>query len=294
MSLGMAFGGSAPLIAAEFTLLHFIPNFEELDKRLAQLFPVLPENDALPLYNPEVYSVLHLFLALVSTAIILVLVALTRMSWAREQQPELPEPKFSARNFLETALDLMINLGEQVFASREKALRYLPLIGSLAIFIFVSNALALFPAMAPPTDAFSITVAPALVVFFLTHWHGLRENGMHHITHLFGPALYTGSKTSPVFFALLLPLLIFHVLFFIIEVISHLARPLSLSLRLMGNMTGDHMVLGVFMGLAAWPLLFPVPILFIGTIVVTVQTVVFCVLSMVYIALAIEHSEEAH
>lgn len=294
MSSGMALGGFAPLLAAEFTLLHFIPNFEDIDKRIAAMFPVLPQNDALPLYNYQVYSVLHLFLALVAIGVIAVLVALTRMSWAKDQQPEIPEGRFSARNVIETILDGMIGLGEQVFGSREKALRYLPLIGTLAIFIFFCNALALFPGMAPPTDAFSITVAPALVVFFYSHYQGLKENGMHHITHLFGPSLYSGPKTVWWFPLILIPMLAFHLLFFIIEVIGHLARPLSLSLRLMGNMTGDHMVLGVFMGLAAWPLLFPVPILFIGTIVVTVQTVVFCVLSMVYIALAIEHAEEAH
>jgi F-type H+-transporting ATPase subunit a len=80
----------------------------------------------------------------------------------------------------------------------------------------------------------------------------------------------------------------------IIEGISHLARPLSLGLRLMGNMTGDHAVLAIFLGLAAFPVLFPIPILMLGTLVCIVQTLVFCLLSMVYIALAIEHSEEAH
>ena len=75
-----------------------------------------------------------------------------------------------------------------------------------------------------------------------------------------------------------------------IELISHLARPLSLSLRLMGNMTGDHKVLAIFLGLAY----FTVPFVILGTLVCVVQTLVFCLLSMVYISLAIEHSEEAH
>ena len=79
-----------------------------------------------------------------------------------------------------------------------------------------------------------------------------------------------------------------------IELISHLARPVSLSLRLMGNMTGDHKVLAIFLGLAAVPLIFPIPVLILGTVVCTVQTLVFCLLSLVYIALAIEHSDEAH
>ena len=71
-----------------------------------------------------------------------------------------------------------------------------------------------------------------------------------------------------------------------IELISHLARPLSLSLRLFGNMFGDHKVFAVFMGLTALPFFYPLPFLALGLLVAVVQTLVFCLLSMVYIGLA--------
>jgi F-type H+-transporting ATPase subunit a len=83
-----------------------------------------------------------------------------------------------------------------------------------------------------------------------------------------------------------------------VELISHLARPLSLSLRLMGNMVSDHKVVGVFFALV--PLLLPVPFLILGTLVAVIQTLVFCLLSMVYINMAVtthehdDHGEDGH
>ena len=73
------------------------------------------------------------------------------------------------------------------------------------------------------------------------------------------------------------------------------ARPLSLSLRLMGNMVSDHKVVSIFFGLV--PLLVPVPFLILGTLVVVIQTLVFCLLSMVYISMAVtthEHEDHGH
>jgi F-type H+-transporting ATPase subunit a len=119
-----------------------------------------------------------------------------------------------------------------------------------------------------------------VVVFLVTHIWGLKENGFHYLAHFLGPKIFG----FPLLFPIMLP----------IELISHFARPVSLGLRLFGNMVGDHQVLGIFLGLAAFPLFFPLPILMLGTIVCVVQTLVFSILSIVYIALAIEHSEEAH
>ncbi len=83
---------------------------------------------------------------------------------------------------------------------------------------------------------------------------------------------------------------------FVIEMISHVVRPITLAIRLMANMTADHMVLGIFVGLFAGMglVLLPVPIVFylMGVLVVTVQTLVFCLLSVIYITLAIQHEEE--
>jgi F-type H+-transporting ATPase subunit a len=91
------------------------------------------------------------------------------------------------------------------------------------------------------------------------------------------------------------PILVLMGLMFCIEIVSHLARPLSLSLRLMGNMFGDHTVVAIFTVIVPMvPVLVPVPVMLLGVFVCFVQTLVFCLLSVIYISLAIEHAEEHH
>ncbi len=257
-----------------FTWFNLIPGYDAFEANTAhQLGQTWIDNEA-------VHSITHLTLSVLATVIIMVFVALTRASWASSENPAVPEGTFSIRNLIETIIDTCLSLSEQVFGDRKHAERFLPLIGTLAIYIFFHNALGLIPGFAPPTDNLNVTLGPAVIVFFATHYFGLKDNGVSYLAHFLGPKL----GGFPWLFPLLLP----------IEIISHLARPMSLSLRLMGNMTGDHAVLGIFLTLAALPILFPVPIILLGTVVVIVQALVFCLLTMVYIALAIEHSEEAH
>ena len=157
------------------------------------------------------------------------------------------------------------------------AKRYFPLIGALAVFIFFSNVLGMIPGFLPPTDVLDTTLALGLVVFVSTHYLGVKEHGLSYFKHFLGPIV--------AWYAL--PLMI---LMLLIETISHMVRPLSLGIRLMGNIMGDHKVLGIFLGFGV--LFLPLPIMVLGSIVAVVQTMVFCLLSMVYIALAIEHAEE--
>ena len=151
---------------------------------------------------------------------------------------------------------------------------FLPLLGTLAFFIFFSNISGQIPGFVPPTSNLNTTAACALIVFFTTHIYGFKANGMKYLKHFLGPVWWL----SP----LMLP----------IEIIGHLARPLSLSMRLFGNIFGDHTVLAVFMLLV--PLIVPLPMLLLGIFVAIVQTFVFMLLSMIYIGGAIEHHEEEH
>ncbi len=262
-------------LASGFTWFELIPGYNSLNASVSHsLGNTFME-------KIPVESITHISLSLLSCAVIMLMVMATRASWAKDgAEKAVPAAGFSPRNFMETILDTCIGLGEQVFGSRKIAERFLPLIGALAVYIFFHNALALVPGLAPATDNLNVTVGPAIVVFFATHYFGIKEQGAHYFAHFLGPKLGGFYWLAP----LLLP----------IELISHLARPLSLSLRLFGNMFGDHAVLAIFLGLAAFPLVFPVPIMLLGTVVVVVQTLVFSLLSIVYIALAIEHSEEAH
>src|SRR5207245_10583291 len=113
------------------------------------------------------------------------------------------------------------------------------------------------------TSTLKTNVALALSVFALTHVFGAVAHGPGCFKHFLGP--------MPVLAPLMLP----------IELVSHVARPVSLSLRLLGNIAADHKVVSAFFFLV--PLLLPVPFLILGVLVAIVQTLVFCLLTMVYI-----------
>jgi F-type H+-transporting ATPase subunit a len=108
-------------------------------------------------------------------------------------------------------------------------------------------------------------------VFFATHIYGVKEHGLAYFKHFLGPSL----PLAP----LMLP----------IELISHFARPLSLAVRLMGNMMADHKVVMSFFALV--PILVPLPFLLLGILICLIQALVFCTLAMVYIGMAMEHEE---
>ena len=154
----------------------------------------------------------------------------------------------------------------------KKGKQFIPLVGTLALFILFSNLLGLIPGFLPPTDNINITAGCAIIVFFSTHYFGVIESGASYFKHFTGPKWWLAPIMLP------------------IEVIGHLARPLSLSLRLFGNITGDHLVLVIFSGLI--PLVVPVFALFLGLFVSIIQALVFILLSMMYISSAIEHSSE--
>jgi F-type H+-transporting ATPase subunit a len=154
--------------------------------------------------------------------------------------------------------------------------RYFPLISTLGLFIFFSNILGLIPGFTPPTDNLETTVVCAVTVFLYYNFHGLRRNGWGHIAHMANPA---GLKATWLMAPLMFP----------IELIGHLARPLSLALRLRGNMVGDHAVVAAFAGIL--PVLLPLPFLVMGTLICTLQAYVFCMLTSIYIGMAVEHQE---
>ena len=146
-----------------------------------------------------------------------------------------------------------------------------PLIGTLAFFILLCNYMGLVPGMFSPTANLNTTLACAIIVVFYTHVIGVKFHGAKYIKHFLGPVIFIAP------------------LMFIIEVIGHLARALSLSIRLFGNIFGKEMVLGIFVFLAGW-FLAPLPILFLGLFVGGVQTLIFVLLSMMYFSGAIEHA----
>jgi F-type H+-transporting ATPase subunit a len=149
-----------------------------------------------------------------------------------------------------------------------QGMRFFPLIATLGFFILVSNLIGLIPGLESPTSNLNTTVAMALVVFFLTHVVGVRIQGLKYFKQFLGPIWWL----TP----LMLP----------IEIVSHISRPVSLSMRLFGNIEGGHIVLFVLFILV--PLLVPLPILVLKLLISFIQTLVFMLLSMMYIAGAME------
>ena len=183
----------------------------------------------------------------------------------------IPEDKLTLRTFMEAFLAYFYDLAKSVMDA-DRAKKYFPLIATGATFVFFANVMALIPGMPVATSNLNITLGSALVVFVLFNAYGLMTNGWGYIAHLAGPAWYLWWLMFP------------------IEVISLFVRPVTLAVRLMVNMAADHLLLGLFLSLVA--LLVPVPLMLLGCLVVLIQTLVFTMLTCIYIGLATEH--EAH
>jgi len=168
------------------------------------------------------------------------------------------------------------------------ALRYLPMIGSIGLFVLFSNLISLVPGLASPTAEVSVPLGCAIVVFLYYHWSGLVKHGpVHYAKHFMGPNVA------------LSPLMV------VVETVSHLARLLSLTVRLWVNMMVSEMLYGIFLGLtlalfifveklnalgyvlAPVPLLAPVIFIILHIFVAFVQAFVFTILPVIYLAGAV-------
>lgn len=149
--------------------------------------------------------------------------------------------------------------------------KYFPLVATIGLYILSCNLLGLLPGFESPTSNINTTASVAIVVFFMTHIIGVRTHGMKYLKHFMGPIWWL----SP--------------LMFVIELVGHFARPLSLTMRLFGNIKGEDIVLAVVLLLV--PALVPLPVFVLMIFTSLIQTVVFMLLSMMYIAGALE---EAH
>ena len=233
-----------------------------------------------------------------------VMAVLIAVAYVAGRQPQLVPT--GVQNAMEVALEFILGLIDDVIGPEGR--RFLPLIATLGLYIFVSNLFGLLPGFVAPTDNLNTTASCAIVVFFAYHWIGIRKHGpWAYLKHFAGP--------MPALAPLMVP----------IELISHFARPLSLTLRLFGNMLGGHILLSIvfFMtvGLSTWTLsgaagllgwiiggvgtaatvAFTVGFLFpLKMLVAFLQAFIFCMLSMMYIAGALEaehdpgHGAAAH
>ncbi len=179
------------------------------------------------------------------------------------------------QNFIETIAEGILNLCQENIG-RHWAKHFFPVIATIALYVAVCNFMGLIPGFYSPTSNINNNVALAVPIFLATHVYGLRVHGIGYFKHFLGPI-----RSLPA-----LPLMI---LIFVIELIGHLVRPVTLSVRLFGNMVAKHIILLVLAGLTPW--LIPTLILALGSLVSIIQAFVFTLLATLYLAGAVE---EAH
>ena len=201
----------------------------------------------------------HLFGAALAALVTILLVALVRA-----RMEKIPGPY---QQVMEYAVSFVRGIvGENVGHHPEK---YVPLVGTLGFFILLNNLFGLAP-LPSGTGNWNVTLGCALVVFCYYNWHGIREHGLFK---------YLGHFCGPVWW--LAPLV------FLLEILGLVSRILSHSLRLFGNVAGEHVVAAIFFGMI--PLLLPVPLMFLGIFFGMIQTFVFVMLTTIYISGAVAH-----
>jgi len=174
---------------------------------------------------------------------------------------------------LQNLLEVIISGMEEfmVDITGEEGRDYFLIIATVFLYILTCNLMGLVPGFFPPTANLNTTLSCAIVVVVATHVIGVRHHGIKYIKHFLGPMIWMAP------------------LIFIIEIIGHTARLLSLSFRLFGNMVGHEIVLGILFSLAG--LFFaPLPIMALGIFVAFIQAFVFFLLSIIYFTGSIEHA----
>jgi F-type H+-transporting ATPase subunit a len=217
----------------------------------------------------------HGFDHIIGAVLVLVLLTIAGFfCWRHfKKQEVVPSNRFSITAPFEIVTDMLLNLMKNIIGPHSE--HYLPLVGTIFFFILTCNLLGMIPGFLPPTDNINTNIACALVVFVATHFYGMKASGVHYGKQFLAPIAGIGG-------------LLLSLLFTPIELVSHAFRPVSLSVRLWGNIFADHTVLGIMEQLV--PIGLPIPFLFLGLLVAVVQAFIFSLLTMIYIALAVsEH-----
>ena len=180
------------------------------------------------------------------------------------------------QHLVEVVLEALQGLMKEVIGSNAR--RYLPIVGALAIYILCGNLLGLIPGFLSPTSNLNVTASCAVCVFVYYNYHGIRKHGLfRYLAHFAGPVWWLAWLLFPV------------------EIVSHLARMLSLSMRLFGNIFAEELIIGS-LNQYLFPFFFSVPVMFLALFASTIQAFIFVLLTMVYISGAVEegdHKEES-
>lgn len=239
-------------------LQHFLAHI--LNQLLAGPVTTLLNRIGLPPLNPAAPISGVFTMELIAVLLLLIFFVLVRLT-LNVEKPSVPQ------RLAEMAEEFVTNQTEPIIGHEYTV--YLPFLTALVLFVVVNNLLGLIPDVETPTATAVVPLGLALVTFAYYHWQGLKENKAKYAKQFVGPVWW------------LAPLMV------LIEPISHLARVLSLTVRLFANMfASDLLILISFMLI---PILFPVAFITLHLLVSLIQAYVFMMLASIYIGQAIAH-----
>lgn len=232
----------------------FNDNLAGVANSLLGLFNIQAKDPARPWENWIVMEILVVL-------IIAVLVAVVRSAFSVDRPGKL-------QHLFEVLYEFLNNSAEEVGLHHGK--KYIPYFGTLFIFILVANLIGIIPAFESPTMFPWVPAGLAVATFFYYNWFGLREQGpIKYLAHFAGPVWWLAPLMFP------------------IEIVSHLARPMSLTIRLYANMFAGEQVTLAFLGLTylVAPAIFMGLHVFVGLL----QAYIFTLLTMIYVSSAVSH-----
>jgi len=219
-----------------------------------------------------------------ATALVVILLMaagfVVRSRLASAEGGALPDEGVSLRNIFEVIVEALADQGRSIIGENYRS--YFPLVGAIFFFILIGNVSGLIPGLAEPTTGNVNTAAAwALISFATYNYVGIRQHGWKYIYQFMGPALMNlniGGKEYHV--RVLTPI------FLPLELVLHVARIITLTVRLIANMFADHAVVAVWIGLV--PIVIPAIFMGLGLFVAFLQAFVFALLTMIYIGQALE------
>lgn len=213
------------------------------------------------------HSNVHVVVATGAVGVMTLLALAARLSLGKGKEAVIPASRFSIKGLFEQLVEFNASLAESVIGPEGRP--YVPMFTTVFFFIFLNNIVGLFPGMTSASENINTGMAVGLFVFVIYNAFGIKVHGLSYIKHFMGPIWW------------LAPLIL------VVELFSHMVRPLSLGLRLKANMLADHSLLGIFTDLV--PYVLPVPFYLMGLFVSGMQAFVFTVLTMIYVSMAISH-----
>ena len=233
-----------------------------------------------------IYSILEhqgisaLYQSVVLAILLLVLGGLAvRSRVSAEGGGVVPDEGLSIRNILEVIVEVLTDQARSVMGDEYR--RYFPVVGSIFLFILVSNLMGLIPGLGGATSNVNTAAAWAVISFVVYNYVGIKTHGWKYIYQFMGPSMMEreiGGKHYHI--RVLAPF------FFPLEILLHGARVLTLTVRLVANMFADHTVIAIWLGMI--PVVLPAVFMGLGLVVSVLQAFVFSLLTMIYIGQALQ------